>query len=536
MAHPRRLVRTVCVVLGLASLLIVALAGCNNGSTTVGNQQPVRGKTLNLGLESDLNTLDPLTSSLLVEREVMLNLYDTLLRVDATNTIQPDLATSLPTYSTDAKTLTFTLRSDVTFQDGTPFNADAVKYNMDRYLNTPNKPGSTNQRKSEISTISSVTVVDSTHVQFNLSKPFAPLLATLTDRSGMMLSPTALKAASADVTNKPTNMGSGPFSFKEWTKGDHISIVANKSYWRKDSSSNGGGALPYLDGVTYKIITNTSVMFQNLQGSNIDIARVISPQDVATAKGNSSLIYKQIPGLSFGGFELNTKKAPLDDIHVRHAIAWAVNPNEILTSVLLGIGIKSNGPIPPSISWAYDATIAPYHTDVNQAKAELALAQPANQHPSFDLKIAANDPTTATEAQFIQSELQAAGITVNLKPEVFGTIITETNNHDFQAALVGWSGRVDPDGNMYSWFHTGQSNNTMQYSNAAVDQALDDARTQSTLTARAMDYQTAEKQIVMDASYIFITHGVSSQISSNKVHGFTLLPTTIIDCSTIWLG
>ncbi len=523
MVHPRRLVRTVFAVLSLASLVTLALAGCNNGSTTGAGNQPVRGGTLNLGLNAELNTLDPLKSTALVERQVMLNIYDTLLRVDATNTVQADLATSW-TYA-DPKTLTFTLRSDVTFQDGTPFNADAVVFNINRYLTTTGSA-----RKSEISTISSVKAVDPTHVQFNLSKPFAPLLATLTDRSGMMLSPTALQAASADPTNKPTNMGSGPFSFKEWTKNDHLSIVRNASYWRKDSS---GGALPYLDGVTYKAITNGTVMFQNLQAGSIQIAQTISPPDVATAKSNSSLTYNQIPGLGFGGFELNTKKAPLTDVHVRRAIAYAVNPDEIIHSVLLDIGVKSHGPIPPS-SWAYDASSAPVKFDVTQAKAE--LAQASTQHPTFELKISNGDPTTATEAQFIQSELQVAGITVNIKPEVFGTILNETSAFDFQAALIGWSGRPDPDGNMYSWFHTGQSNNTMQYSNATVDQLLEDARAQSTQATRATDYQNAEKQIVQDASYVFINHGVSAQISSTKVHNFTLAPTTIIDCSAIWLA
>jgi peptide/nickel transport system substrate-binding protein len=523
MAHPKHFARFCFVTLGLTSLALVALAGCGGGTSSTSSASPVRGGALTVGLNAELNTLDPLKSTALVEREVMLNIYDTLVRVDEKNTVQPDLATSW-TYS-DPKTLVFTLRSDVKFQDATPFNPDAVVFNINRYLTAT---GSV--RKSDLASVQSVKAVDPTHVQFNLKQPFSPLLATLTDRAGMMLSPTALQATGADPTNSPTNMGSGPFQFKEWTKNDHLSIVRNPTYWRKDSS---GGALPYLNGVTYKAIASATVAFQNLQAGAIQVEQSISPQDVATAKTNTSLIYKQIAGLGFVGFMLNTKKAPLDDLHVRRAIAYAINPDEIIHSVLLDNAIKSNGPIPPS-SWAYDASIAPFTHDVNQAKAE--LAQASTQSPTFELKIASGDQTTVTEAQFIQSELKEAGITVNIKPEVFGTILNETAAFNFQGALIGWSGRVDPDGNMYSWFYTGQSNNNMQYSNATVDQLLDGARIQSDQTKRAKDYQDAEKQIVGDASYIFINHPLATQITSAKVHNFILAPTTIIDCSVIYLA
>src|SRR5260370_32585872 len=206
--------------LSLLCALLVVLAGCGSSNGPQTSNGPVTGGTLNVGLTSDVVTLDPLKSSALVDRQVMLNVYDTLVRVDAQNTVQPDLATSW-SYTSPTQ-LVFTLRSDVKFQDGTPFNADAVVFNINRILSTPSSP-----RFSEMSNVQSVVTVDSSHVRFELKKPFSPLLATLTDRSGMMLSPAVVQKLGDNLVNGPVNAGSGPFMLREWVKGGHLTIVRN---------------------------------------------------------------------------------------------------------------------------------------------------------------------------------------------------------------------------------------------------------------------------------------------------------------------
>ena len=385
------------------------------------------------------------------------------------NTVQPDLATSW-TYASPTQ-LTFTLRSDVKFQDGTPFNADAVVTNINRILNDHTSP-----RYSEISSVTSVQAVDSTHVQFNLSKPFAPLLAALTDRAGMMLSPAAI-ASGEDLVNAPKNAGSGPFEFVEWVKGDHLTLQRNPNYWDKSAS---GASLPYLDKVVYHPITNESVMYTNLQTGTMQVAGSLGATDVAAAKANPSLTYKQSPGLSFFGIELNTQAAPFNNVHARRAVAWGVNRQEIVTSVLHNVGVVAQGPISPS-SWAYSASIAPYSYDTTKAKAELQQAGMTSL--TFTLIIPSGSPATAQLAQYLQSELQGAGITMNIKQETFASLLSDSAAHTYQAALLGWSGRPDPDGNMYSWFHTGGGFNDMQYSNPQVDAQLEAARASSDQTA-----------------------------------------------------
>src|SRR5579875_3329760 len=377
-------------------LLVLLLVACGGGSSTnqTSSTTVKKGGNIVVGLDSDVVTLDPLNSSALVDREVMLNIYDTLVKVNAQNEIEPDLATSWQ-YKSPTQ-LVFTLRTDVKFQDGTPFNADAVVFNINRILTTPSSP-----RYSEISDVQSVTAIDSSHVQFNLKAPFSPLLAALTDRAGMMLSPTAVQKLGANLANAPTNAGSGPFEFVDWVKGDHLTSQRNQ--------------LPYLQSIRYRPITNGSVMFSNLETGNINVAEDIDPTDVAAAQSNPSLIYKQIPGLSFYGFMLNVKAAPLNNVHVRRAIEWAVNRQEIVTSVLKNVGTVAQGPIPPS-SWAYDSSFAPYSYNINQAKAELAQAGDT-KGVTFTMLIASGSPLNTQEAQFIQAELQPAGITMNIKQE-----------------------------------------------------------------------------------------------------------------------
>src|SRR5215467_1690983 len=508
-------------IVSVIILFITVLVACG-GSPPPATSSKYNGK-IGVGLDSDAVTLDPLKSSAFVDRQVMLNLYDTLVRLDEHNAIVPDLASSWS--NTSPTQLVFTLRTDVKFQDGTPFNADAVVFNINRILTTPSSP-----RFSELSNVQSVVAVDSSHVRFELKKPFSPLLATLTDRSGMMLSPAVVQKLGDNLGNGPVNAGSGPFMFSEWVKGGHLSIVRNPHYWMKDAQGN---ALPYLQSIRYLPITNESVMFSNLQTGTINVAEVLGPNDVASAKSNSSLIYKQAPALSFFGIMLNTKAAPFNNVDIRKAIQWGVNREEIVHSVLKDIGIVAQGPLSP-VSWAYSSSIAPFMYNISNAKSELAQGgKPTGI--TFTLLISSGSPVQTQEAEFVQSELQQANITVNIKQETFATLLNDTDpsTHNFQAAILGWSGRPDLDGNMFSWFHTGGGFNSMLYSKPQVDALLEKGRTDSDRTQRATDYQQAEQMILNDASYVFINHGVNIQATTKNIQNFTLLPTGILKFTNV---
>jgi peptide/nickel transport system substrate-binding protein len=498
------------VAAGIVVLLFLTACGGTSGGSTQGGT-PKRGGSATIALESELHTLDPLNSSLLVEREVFYNMYDSLFTIDPSLKIQPGLVTQWDT--SDPLNYKFTLRTGVKYQDGTPFNAQSVKDNITRYQTAANS-----RRVSDLKSVASVEVVDDSHVVFHLKKPDATLLATLVDRAGMMLSMAAVAKGGDNFSLAPTGAGSGPFEFVEWKRNDHLTLKRNPDYWR--------AGLPYLDQLTYRAIPDTNAILAALKTGDIDIARIVAPKDVAGIKNDSTFVYKDTPAIGFNGFELNTGAPPFNDPAKRQAVALAVDRYAILKNIDFNIGVIAYGPIPPS-SWAFDSGEKIYdHADPAKAKSTATGF-------TFTFKTT-SDPVNQQEAQLLQSEMAAAGITMQIQTEEFATYEQECANHQFQACNVNWSGRIDPDGNMYAWWHTGGSFNDSLYSNAQVDGWLDDARTTSDQTKRAQDYDNAQKQIVQDAPYVFTTFGVSAQISDTKINGFVLYPDLMIRMAEVW--
>ena len=226
--------RSISRLFGILAAFAIVLGACSGGTSTTGGAAtpntgvPVAGGTLTFALENDLVNGDPMLSTAFVDRNVHYLIYDTLLRSDPKGNIVAGLATKWET-SSDGKTFTLTLREGVQYQDGTAFNADSVKWNLDRY-----RTEAKSQRKGELGSVDTVSVVDPKTVKLNLKAPFAPLAAQLVDRAGMMLSQKAVEAGGADFTRKPVNAGTGPFAFVEAVKDDHITLAKNASYWEKD--------------------------------------------------------------------------------------------------------------------------------------------------------------------------------------------------------------------------------------------------------------------------------------------------------------
>lgn len=499
------------VAVAVVCLLFAAACGQGGGSQSTSGGTPKSGGTATIALESELATLDPLNSSLLVEREVFYNMYDSLFTIDPKLNIKAGLVTQWDTSNPTA--YKFTLRSGVKYHDGTPFNAQSVKDNITRY-----KTDAKSRRKSDLASVDTVDVVDDTHVVFHLKHADATLLATLVDRAGMMLSQDAVKKGGANFTLAPLGAGSGPFEFVEWKRNDHLTLKKNPSYWRS--------GLPYLDGVTYKAIPDVNAILAALKTGDIDIARTIAAKDVASLKSDSNFIYKDTPAIGFNGFELNAGAPPFNDPAKRKAVAEAIDRYSILKNINFNIGVVGYGPIPPS-SWAFDSSEKIYD------KPDQSKAKSTATGFSFSFKTT-SDPVNQQLAQLIQADLAKAGITMTIQTEEFATYQQECQQHNFQACGVNWSGRIDPDGNMYAWWHTNGDFNDSQYSNSQVDQWLEDARVQSDQSKRKTDYDNAQKQIVEDAPYVFTSFGVSAQISDNKIHGFTLYPDLMIRMVEVW--
>src|SRR2546428_10855199 len=227
-------------LLALLSTFAILSAACPGGgqqtpggaSPTVAANNPAYGGTITFALENDVSNLDPMLSSLFVDRNIHYAMYDSLVRVDPKGNIIPWLAEKWET-SSDGKTVTFSLRKDVKYHDGTTFDADSVKWNIDRYRTTKES-----RRTADLSAVESVAVVDPSTVKFTLKSAFAPLLAALVDRAGMMLSRKVVESSGADFTLKPFKAGSGPFVLTEAVKNDHYTLEKNKEWGGKAKDGN----------------------------------------------------------------------------------------------------------------------------------------------------------------------------------------------------------------------------------------------------------------------------------------------------------
>jgi peptide/nickel transport system substrate-binding protein len=500
------------VVAGAVSDVLAACGGGGGGggAATAPAGTPKRGGTLMVAQESELRTLDPAFSTQLVEREVFYNVYESLVAIKPNLQIVPGLATSWSTPT--PTTLVFKLRMGVKFHDGTDFNAAAVKWNLDRYMTATGS-----FRKPDLASVASVEATDPGTVTVRLKAPDASLLAQLVDRAGMMLSPQAVQRGGQDFARSPIGAGTGPFQFVEWKNGDHITIKRNPSYWRK--------GLPYLNQVVYHPITDTNSSLASLRTGDIDQVRLVSFKDVPTIKNDPSITYQERPGLGYDGIDLNRKGAFSDSARAK-AVATAIDRPAIVKNTFFNVGPVSYGPISPA-SWAFDPSEQLY------VKGDPAKAKKLATGFSFTLK-SPNTPDQIQEAQLIKAQLAKAGITVSIQVEEFGQLLNETEAHQYDAAIVGWSGRIDPDGNTFGLFHTGAPNNDGQWSNTKFDHDVEQARATYDQAQRKKLYHDAQRALVGDVGYVFVHHNPAQQISSTKVRNFTLYPDNMWRFAEVW--
>src|ERR1700694_3431132 len=355
---------------------------------------PKKGGTLRVGFYIEAVTMDPHLSGSKVDRQVYHNITEPLLTLDTKLGIKPGLAESWT--QPDPKTLVFKLRRGVKFHDGTACDAEAAKFNFNRM-----KTEAKSLRKGEVANIESVDVVDAATIKLNLKKPDASLLATLTDRAGMMVSPKVIQERGAGLERDARGAGTGPFEFVEWVKDSHLVIKRNDNYWNKQSG-------PYLDRVRYRPIPDDVVKLQSLQGGEIDVMDYVLPRDVAPMKAEKLLWVVDVPSLADFGYQLTHGRPPFNVKALRQAVAYAIDLDQIVKGVWLNVGYPANGPISPA-SWAYDRGIPPIKRDLGKAKAKLAEG---GQPSGFTFTLTTNNiPISVQEAAVIQAQLGEAGLT-----------------------------------------------------------------------------------------------------------------------------
>ena len=474
-----------------------------------------QAQTLRLALREDADMLDPSLARTYVGRIVFAGLCDKLFDIDDKLQIVPQLATGFE--YTDPKTLVIHLRTDVTFHDGTAMDAAAVKYSLDRNLTMPGSA-----RKSEISAIDHVDIVDPATVRLVLKAPSAPLLSQLTDRAGMIVSPKAADAAGKDFGLHP--VCAGPMKFVERVAQDHITLERFANYWNKDAI--------HLDRVTYQIIPDSSVRLANLQAGSVDFVEYIVPTDTDAVKHSARLKLVTYDGLGYQGITYNLGNGPQSKTAlgqsalVRQAFDLAID-REALVQVVYNGMYSPTAQAVPAASPFHDAAVKPVTRDVDRAKALLKQAGVAT--PVSVNLIVPNNPDLRQLGEVIQSMTAEAGFEVKLTAMEFASSLDNAESGNFQAYMLAWSGRADPDGNLYVFLHTsGGTQNYGRYASPAMDKLLDDARLDPDLAKRKALYaQVAElSQKDLPISYLY-TIGYFNGMSA-KVGGFKPVPDGMI--------
>ena len=452
-----------------------------------------QAQTLRIGLAEDPDALDPSLARSFVGRIVFAGLCDKLFDIDEKLGIVPQLATGYE-WSADGKALTLKLRQGVTFHDGEKFDAAAVKYNIERHKTIPGS-----NRRGELAPVTSVDVVDPATVRLNLSAPFSPLIAQLTDRAGMMVSPKAAQAAGEKFGSHP--VCSGPFKFVERVPQDRIVLERNPDYWDKASI--------HFDKVIYTPIPDATVRLANLRSGQLDFIERVAPSDMEKILAEKKLKTASITEIGYQGITINVGKSdrakanPLGrDARVREAFELALDRQGLVQVVMDNEAIVGNQWVPPTNPF-YAKNVPIPKRDIARAKQLLKEAGVPN--PSFTLVT----PTTSDAqrvALVVQAMTREAGFDVKIQSAEFATSLNMADKGDFDAYVLAWSGRPDPDGNLYSFHACKQPLNYAGYCDPETDKLINASSEARDPAQRKKIFEQVAARVLKERPIVYLYH------------------------------
>jgi peptide/nickel transport system substrate-binding protein len=475
---------------------------------------PATAQTLRISLRQDLDVLDPTLATTYVGRIVFAGLCDKLFDIDEKLNIVPQLATGYEW--ADDRTLVIHLRQGVKFHNGEPLDAAAVKYSLERHLTLQGS-----FRKSEISSIDHVEVVDPGTVRIVLKSPSGAFLAQLTDRAGIIYPPKATEAAGKDFASHP--VCSGPFKFVERVPQDHVTLERFTDYWDAKAI--------HFDKVVYQVFVDSSVRLANLKAGSSDLSEYIAPTDAAAVKADSKLKLVVSDALGYLGITNNLDNGPRADTPygkdplVRQAFDAAIDRTALVDVVFSGMYAPSVQPVPQSSPFYDEALPAPPR---DLAKSKALLKQAGVALPVKVELLTPNQPDQMQAAEVIQSMVAEAGFDLRIQAIEFASSLQASQRGDYQLYLIGWSGRVDVDGNTYQFLHTGQANNASHYSSPTVDKLLEEGRALIDQAKRRPIYAQMFQQVQQDLplSYLYNTRNIVAMTA--KLQGFRPVPDGMI--------
>ena len=491
-----------------ATLVAAAFAACASGASAQ--------STLRIGLAEDPDVLDPTLARTYVGRIVFSAICDKLFDIDDKLNLVPQLATAHET-SADGKTVTIKLRTGVTFHDGEAMDAESVKYSLERHLTMQGS-----FRKPELAAVDKVEIVDPSTVKLMLKAPFSPLIAQLSDRAGMIVSPKAAKEAGDKFGLKP--VCAGPYKFIERVQQDRIVVEKFAGYWNARDV--------HIDRVVYRPIVDSTARLANLKSGSLDLIERALATDLNEIKADPKLKLATTTEIGYQSITLNMSNGPAGKDgpfgkgpKAMQAFEAAIDREAINQVAFNGEFLPGNQWVSPSNAY-YQKKFPVPPRDV--AKAKKLLEEAGLKAPVAVDFMVPNNPESRQVAEVIQAMTKEAGFDLKIRVTEFATSLKEAEQGNYQAYFVGWSGRVDPDGNSYIFHKCGAPQNNRGYCDKAVDALLDEARTKSAPADRKAIYEKAAEKLMTEGGIVYLYHRKVIIAHSTKLDGYNQLPDGLV--------
>lgn len=480
--------------------------------------EPIRGGTLMVGLADDPPELDPHLTSSNAARTVLHNIFATLVEIDEELQVVPGIAHSWD-ISEDGKSFTFYIREGVLFHDGTPLDAEAVKYNFERM--TDREFGSA--RAGELAFVETVTVDDPLTVTVTLSQPYGGFLPALASWSGMMVSPTAAEEHGRNFSQ--VLVGAGPFKFVERIRDDRLVIERFDGYFKE--------GLPYLDRVVYRPFVDVDSRILNLESGAVHIINTVPGKAVKQFQESQDITLSSVGGLGFRGIWINTKSKDLGSPERRAAVSACIDRQVVVDAVFGDAAVPAIGPFSPA-TWVVDEEDEAPARDLDRARELLAKAGVPDGF-SFQLLITPDEESIRV-ASIYAAMCREVGIEIDIQQGEFGSIISRMGEGNYTAAQIELSPRNDPDLSAYPWFHSQGGVNWSYYENEEMDDLLDRARASVDQEYRRELYRQALDIFNRDFPYIFTYHLQEMKAYRNNVKGYRHIPDSMMRFEDVWLA
>jgi len=494
------------MILLMVMVLLVAMStGCGKSDSTTGQAK----ETLTVATAYDAKSLDPHATNDVASSNVMAQIYENLVALNDKGEVVPMLAESFKRL--DPLTYEFKLRKGVKFHNGEELKASDVKFSLERAL-TP-IGASISHIVGEIDP-TGFKIVDDYTIIIKTKTAFAGFLPSLAHTGGSILNEKAVTAAGKDYSQNP--VGTGPFKFVKWAKGDRVELERFDGYY---------GKKPQFKNMIIRVIVEPTNRAIELESGSVDIAYEISTNDLKRVEENKDLKLIRIMDNSITHMGMNTQKKPFDDVRVRQAISYAIDSKLVVDTVWRGIGTAAVGPVPVNVKYSNKSLTS---HEYNPEKAKQLLAE-AGLPNGFKTTVWTNDKKERIDmATIIQNELQQVGIIAEIKVMEWGAFLEGTNKGEQEMYIIGWNSQInDPDMSLYAMFHSskfGAGGNRPFYKNSKVDELIEKGRKMDDSEARQAVYYDLQNMINADAPWIYLNSGEQVVGTKKTIKGFVPSP------------